>query len=58
MALPRLAGRAYKVSQGRKFSRIKIWQKLAGVVDPDSDPDPSVKNSKKNLDFYCFATFL
>jgi hypothetical protein len=29
--------------------------------DPDQDPDPSIikkkKNSKKNLDSYCFVTF-
>jgi hypothetical protein len=28
-----------------------------GLLDPDPDPDPSIsKNSKKNLDFYCFVT--
>jgi hypothetical protein len=32
-----------------------ISQSLRG--DPDPDPDPSIsKNSKKNLDSYCFVT--
>ncbi len=35
---------------------------LVGGMDPDpaTDPDPSItkqKNSKKNLDAYCFMTF-
>ncbi len=33
-----------------------ISQSLRGM-DPDPDPDPSIsKNSKKNLDSYCFVT--
>jgi hypothetical protein len=31
---------------------------LVRGMDPDPDPDPSItsKNSKKNLDSYCFVT--